>query len=74
MKSLAIVNTELLSEEYIENKEVVNILGTTVTCGVVDIARPNFDVTNHQNDDAKSNGFNIVAFLFYQGFVPDSRL
>jgi|GEM_PF-2956777 hypothetical protein len=51
MKALAIINTELLPEESIRNKETIDILGTSVTTGVVDITRPNFDVKNPQNDD-----------------------
>lgn len=51
MKVLAIINTELLPEESIRNKETIDILGTSVTTGVVDITRPNFDVKNPQNDD-----------------------
>lgn len=42
MKALAIINTELLPEESIRNKETIDILGTSVTTGVVDITRPNF--------------------------------
>lgn len=51
MKALAIVNTELLPEECIKNKEEIDILGTTVTSGVVDITKPSFDIKNPQNDD-----------------------
>ncbi|WP_416468628.1 alcohol dehydrogenase catalytic domain-containing protein [Streptococcus thermophilus] len=51
MEALAIINTDLLLEECIKNKEDIDILGTTVTSGVVDVIRPNFDVKNSQNDD-----------------------
>ena len=45
MEALAIINTELLPEECIKNKEDIDILGTTVTSGVVDIIRPKFDLS-----------------------------
>ncbi|HEM3618883.1 TPA: zinc-binding alcohol dehydrogenase family protein [Streptococcus suis] len=51
MKALAIINTELLPEEGVRNKEMIDILGTTVTSGIVEVTRPNFDVKNPQNDD-----------------------
>lgn len=51
MKALAIVNRALLPEESVENQDNLNISGTDIEIGVVEISKPNFDTTKSQNDD-----------------------
>ncbi len=51
MKALAVINTNILSSDMVENMQTVDICGTNVTCGVVDIPRPNFDTDSPENND-----------------------
>ncbi|MGT2947738.1 alcohol dehydrogenase catalytic domain-containing protein [Streptococcus devriesei] len=51
MKALAVINTNILSSDMVENMQTVDIRGTNVTCGVVDIPRPDFNPDASENDD-----------------------
>ena len=51
MESLAIINTDLVPDEYIRNKEILTISDTKMTCGIVTVQKPSFDYKNSRNDD-----------------------
>ena len=51
MKSLGIINTSLLSSDFVQHQETVDILGTKVTCGLVEVKQPAFDSSSAENLD-----------------------
>ena len=51
MKALAVINTDILSSDMVDDIQEVDIRGTRVTCGVVDIPKPSFNFDSSENDD-----------------------
>lgn len=51
MKSLAIINTRMITTDIAEYLSPVTISGNKIQCGLVDVPEPNFDCENEVNKD-----------------------
>lgn len=60
MKSLAIINTRLITNDIAEYLSPITIANTKVQCGLIEVPQPNFSSENEMNDDyvlVKVNAF-----------------
>ncbi|MBI5974397.1 zinc-binding alcohol dehydrogenase family protein [Staphylococcus canis] len=51
MKSLAIVNTNLVSKEDVSMLPTIKIADSSVSCAIVDVKKPSFDSVNVKNEN-----------------------